>query len=373
MTPFSFELDHVDPSGARRGRFHTAHGTVETPIFMPVGTAATVKAMTPGELTSIGSQIILGNTYHLFLRPGHDLIERLGGLHRFMNWDGPILTDSGGFQVFSLSNLRKITEEGASFQSHIDGSKHFLSPEVSLQVQEALGSDIIMQLDECPPYPASKEEVQRATELSLRWAKRTKEAKNPAKAHQALFGIMQGGVHEDLRQLSAEGLQEIGFDGYAIGGVSVGEGGELMREVLGYAPDFLPREKPRYLMGVGTPLDLLDAVGAGVDMFDCVMPTRNARNGQLFTSRGKMNIKGARFREDAGPVDPECACETCRNYSRAYLHHLFKSNEILGHRLMTLHNLSFYLNLMEGMRRAICEDRFTGFKKIFKETWSKGA
>jgi queuine tRNA-ribosyltransferase len=366
-TPFSFEHLHTDPCGARRGRFHTPHGSVETPIFMPVGTAATVKAMTTGELKQIGSQIILANTYHLFLRPGHELIKKLGGVHRFMNWDGPLLTDSGGYQVFSLGDLRTISEKGVEFRSHIDGSKRFLSPEVAVEVQEALGADIIMQLDECPPHPAKREYLARSLEMSLRWGKRCKEARNREPDGKALFGIMQGGMEEDLRRISAAGLIEEGYDGYAMGGLSVGEPKEMMKEVLSYAPNLLPEEKPRYLMGVGRPEDLVMAVASGVDMFDCVMPTRNARNGQLFTRRGAFNIKRHENRESDQPIDPHCGCDTCRHYSRAYLRHLFISKEILGHRLMTQHNLFFYLDLMETMREAIVQDRFSPFEKSFHQ------
>ena len=364
--PFRFELLHTDPSGARRGRLHTPRGIIETPIFMPVGTAATVKAMTPDELRRAGAQIILGNTYHLYLRPGHELIERLGGLHRFMNWSGPILTDSGGYQVFSLGALRTIREEGVAFRSHIDGSPHSLTPEKAVRIQESLGAEIMMQLDECPPYPADRDYLARSLERSLRWGARCLAARSEERREiQALFGIVQGGMDEALRRQSAEGLVAMAFDGYALGGLSVGEPKELMAEVLSYAPNLLPREKPRYLMGVGKPEDLLLAVGSGVDMFDCVIPTRNARNGQLFTRRGVFNVKQARFREDPGPADPGCACDACRHYSLAYLHHLYRNNEILGHRLMTGHNLTFYLDLMAGMRAAIEADRFARFRQDF--------
>ncbi|MBF0420671.1 MAG: tRNA guanosine(34) transglycosylase Tgt [Magnetococcales bacterium] len=360
---FTFELLATDPSGARAGRLHTDHGMVETPIFMPVGTQATVKAMTPGELQSIHAQIILNNTYHLFLRPGHALIKQLGGVHRFMNWDRPILTDSGGYQIFSLGKMCQIREEGALFQSHIDGSKHFLGPEVAIQVQEHLGSDIMMQLDECPAADASREQVKRAVELSLRWGERCKQAQSGT--GQALFGIMQGGIDEELRRKSASGLVSMGFDGYAIGGLSVGESRENMLQVLRYAPGLLPVDKPRYLMGVGKPVDLVDAVGLGVDMFDCVLPTRNARNGQLFTSRGPFNLKRSENRDHPGPIDEECPCETCRCYSRAYLRHLFINKEILGVRLLTFHNLSFYIGLMRQMREAIFAGNFVGFRDAF--------
>ncbi|MBF0456234.1 MAG: tRNA guanosine(34) transglycosylase Tgt [Magnetococcales bacterium] len=365
VAPFRFEHLHTDPTGARRGRFHTPHGSVETPIFMPVGTAATVKAMTTGELTTIGAQIILANTYHLFLRPGHGLIKKMGGVHRFMNWDGPLLTDSGGYQVFSLGDLRTLSEEGAAFRSNIDGSKQFLSPEIAIEIQEALGADIIMQLDECPPHPATREYLARSLEMSLRWGKRCKEARHKEPDGKALFGIMQGGMDESLRRLSAAGLVDEGYDGYAMGGLSVGEPKEMMAEVLSYAPNLLPADKPRYLMGVGRPEDLVMAVQAGVDMFDCVMPTRNARNGQLFTRRGAFNIKRHENRESDQPVDPHCGCDTCRHYSRAYLRHLFINKEILGHRLMTQHNLAFYLDLMNNMRQAIQKDQFGPFQRSF--------
>ena len=369
-SPF-FELLHTDPSGARRGRFHTPHGSVETPIFMPVGTSATVKTLSSSDLRTLAADIILSNTYHLFLRPGHEVIARLGGLHRFMNWDGPILTDSGGYQVFSLGATRRIDEKGVTFRSHIDGSPCFLSAETVIQIQEALGSDIMMQLDECPPYPADRTYLARSLALSLRWARRCLEARRPAhhqQNRQALFGIVQGGMEADLRRESAEGLVDMGFDGYALGGLSVGEPKELMLEVLSYAPSLLPSHQPRYLMGVGKPEDLVRAVEYGVDMFDCVLPTRNARNGQLLTRYGPMNIKQARFREDSEPVDSACHCETCRHYSRAYLHHLFRNKEILGLRLMTLHNLHYYLQLMVDIRTAIQQDQFLAFKKEFFST-----
>ncbi|MBF0271049.1 MAG: tRNA guanosine(34) transglycosylase Tgt [Magnetococcales bacterium] len=363
---FSFELLHEDPSGARRGRVHTPRGVVETPAFMPVGTAATVKAMDPEDVRATGAGILLANTYHLFLRPGHETVARLGGLHSFMQWAGPILTDSGGYQVFSLSALRKISEEGVAFRSHLDGSARFLSPEIAVRVQEKLDSDILMQLDECPPYPAERDYLARSMELSLRWGARCKAARfDGGEDGRALFGIMQGGMDRDLRRASAEGLIEIGFDGYALGGLSVGEPKPLMAEVLSYAPALLPKDRPRYLMGVGKPEDLVMAVGCGVDMFDCVLPTRNARNGQLFTRRGAINVKTARFREDPGPADPECGCPTCRRFGLAYLHHLFRAREILGHRLMTIHNLHYYQDLMADMRAAVVADRFEAFRQEF--------
>ncbi|MBF0614396.1 MAG: tRNA guanosine(34) transglycosylase Tgt [Magnetococcales bacterium] len=363
---FAFELLHVDPGGARRGRVHTPRGVIETPAFMPVGTAATVKTVDPDEVRSTGAQILLANTYHLFLRPGPESVARLGGLHTFMQWSGPILTDSGGYQVFSLARLRKISEEGVAFRSHLDGSARFLSPEIAVRVQERLDADILMQLDECPPYPAERGYLARSMEMSLRWAARSKTARaTDGSDGRALFGIMQGGMERDLRVASAAGLMEIGFDGYALGGLSVGEPKELMAEVLSYAPALLPKDRPRYLMGVGKPEDLVMAVGNGVDMFDCVLPTRNARNGQLFTRRGALNVKTARYREDPGPVDPECRCPVCRRFGLAYLHHLFRAKEMLGHRLMTLHNLHYYQDLMAGMREAIQADRFDRFVQEF--------
>jgi queuine tRNA-ribosyltransferase len=341
----------------------TPHGKIETPIFMPVGTQATVKAMTPEELCEVGSLIILANTYHLYIRPGHELVARMGGLHSFMHWDRPILTDSGGFQVFSLGELRKITEEGVRFQSHLDGSYHFISPERAIEIQEALGADIIMCFDECPPYPADYEYVRRSTELTGRWAFRCKEAKQ--RPDQALFGIVQGGMHRELRKMSAEELVALEFDGYALGGLSVGEEKGLMHEVMAFSAPMLPDEKPRYAMGIGSPEDLIEGINSGIDMFDCVMPTRNARNGMLFTSTGSINIKNAVHAEDSSPVDRECGCYVCRNYSRAYLRHLYRSGEILASRLNTWHNLHYYLMLMEEARKAIAQDSFTRFRHEF--------
>lgn len=331
---------------------------------MPVGTQATVKGIQPEALRQIGGQIILANTYHLFLRPGHELIEELGGLHRFMNWAGPILTDSGGFQVFSLGDLRSIDEEGVVFQSHLDGSSHRLTPELSVRIQEKLGADIIMAFDECIPYPSSRDYTAASTALSGRWAKRSKQARNPAD-EASLFGIVQGGMFADLRRQSAEELVGIGFDGYAVGGLSVGEGPELMYEMMDETLPHLPEDAPRYIMGVGTPENLVEAVSRGADMFDCVMPTRNARNGILFTSFGRISIKQARYREDAGPADPGCDCYVCRNYCRAYLRHLYQSNEILASVLNTHHNLHYYLSLMAAMRRAIEKNEFADFKNDF--------
>ena len=350
------------------GRLHTPHGVIETPIFMPVGTQATVKAMTPEELKEIGSQIILSNTYHLYMRPGHDLIERAGGLHKFMNWDKPILTDSGGFQVFSLGPLRKIKEEGVEFRSHLDGSKHFLSPEKATEIQNALGSDIIMAFDECAPYPADRQYVKNSLERTTRWLERCKAAhKYPEK--QALFGIVQGGMYKDLREQSAKEITAIDLPGYAIGGLSVGEPKDMMYEVLDYTVPLLPEDKPRYLMGVGSPDDLLEGVLRGIDMFDCVLPTRIARNGTAMTSQGKVVVRNASYAEDFTSLDPECDCYTCKNYTKAYLRHLIKCNEILGARLLTIHNLHFLLKMMENVREAIKEDRLLDYKKDFFEKY----
>ena len=355
-------------TGARLGRLHTPHGVIETPIFMPVGTQATVKAMTPEELKEIGSQIILSNTYHLYMRPGHDLIERAGGLHKFMNWDKPILTDSGGFQVFSLGPLRKIKEEGVEFRSHLDGSKHFLSPEKATEIQNALGSDIIMAFDECAPCPADRQYVKNSLERTTRWLERCKAAhKYPEK--QALFGIVQGGMYKDLREQSAKEITAIDLPGYAIGGLSVGEPKDMMYEVLDYTVPLLPEDKPRYLMGVGSPDDLLEGVLRGIDMFDCVLPTRIARNGTAMTSQGKVVVRNASYAEDFTSLDPECDCYTCKNYTKAYLRHLIKCNEILGARLLTIHNLRFLLKMMENVREAIKEDRLLDYKKDFFEKY----
>ncbi len=349
---------------ARRGQITTAHGVIETPCFMPVGTKATVKGLTPKQLTDeTNSQIVLANTYHLFLRPGHELIESLGGVHKFMGWDGPMLTDSGGFQVFSLSSLRRIEEAGVTFRSPIDGSKHQLSPESSIAIQEALGADIIMAFDECTPHPATYKEALDSLELTARWAVRSKDARK--RSDNLLFGIVQGSTYPELRSLSLEKTVDVGFDGYALGGLSVGEGQAAMYDVVQEFGPQMPEIKPRYLMGVGTPEDLLVAVAAGLDMFDCVMPTRNARNGMYFTSRGPLTIKQARFREDPEPIDSRCDCYTCRNFSRAYLRHLFVSKEILSSVLATIHNLYFYNQLMADMRLALERDEFQQFKKSF--------
>jgi queuine tRNA-ribosyltransferase len=374
--PLSFTLDKTlsDDQGverARAGRI-TLKGSdalggraheILTPVFMPVGTLGTVKAMTTDELHGMNAQIILGNTYHLYLRPGHQRVERLGELHKFMNWDGPILTDSGGFQVFSLSGINKVDDEGVTFQSHIDGSRHRFTAELSMEIQRALGSNIVMAFDECPPYPATPEQVQAAMKRTLAWAKRGLEV--PMKSHQARFGIIQGGLYGELRKQSAQEITELAYDGFAIGGLSIGESPELMQKMTRHTAPLLPRNKPRYLMGVGRPEDLVEGVRAGVDMFDCVMPTRNARNGQLFTSQGKVNIKNARFAEDPSPLDPECCCDTCTKYSKAYLRHLFICGEVLSARLNTLHNLTYYLNLMTQMRSAILENAFDDWVKTF--------
>ena len=362
-----FQVSNQDGT-ARAGKLDTHHGNILTPIFMPVGTLGTVKAAAPEELKALGTQILLGNTYHLHLRPGDELIHKLGGLHRFMNWDGPILTDSGGFQVFSLAKLLKREEEGVVFRSHIDGRKVKLTPESSIAIQQNLGSTIMMCFDECLELPAEREKVQRSLELTSRWATRCKDART---TDQALFGIIQGGGEEDLREESLQQLQEIGFDGYSIGGLSVGESNEEMYRVTRHIAPRMPSDLPRYLMGVGEPRDLLEGVEAGVDMFDCVLPTRNARNGSLFTSHGKVSIKQARFREDSKPLDPECQCNTCQHYSRAYLRHLYLSGEILGMRLNTLHNLHFFLNMMKNARNAILENRFAAFKKEFLEGYQQ--
>ncbi len=363
-SPASFALLAECPdSQARRGTLVTRRGVVETPAFMPVGTQGTVKGMLPEQLKEVGAQIILGNTYHLYLRPGHERLARFGGLHRFMNWDRPILTDSGGFQVFSLGDLRKIDEDGVRFQSHLDGSAHVLTPELSIAIQEALGSDIMMVFDECIPHPATREYIATSTARSTRWAARSKRARTDHSA--ALFGIVQGGMEYDLRRQSAEALLDIGFDGYALGGLSVGESAEIMYQVMEWTLPLLPQASPRYVMGVGTPENLVEAVSRGADMFDCVMPTRNARNGVLFTGFGRLSIKQARYAEDLDPVDPHCDCYVCRNYSRAYLRHLYQSNEILASVLNTTHNLYYYLQLMRQMRDAIATGGFMAFRDDF--------
>ena len=351
---------HTQSGQARRGTLQTAHGIIQTPVFMAVGTKATVKAMTPEELFSCGTQVVLGNTYHLHLRPGEKVIQNLGGLHQFMGWHGPILTDSGGFQVFSLSGLRKMSEEGVEFRSHLDGSKYFISPEKSMEIQMALGSDIIMAFDECLKYPATNEEIVRSMDLTYRWLLRSKEAM--IRPESLLFGIVQGGLSREHRLRSMEQVTSVELPGYALGGFSVGEPIHLMHELLPEIVPHMPAAKPRYLMGVGTPMDLLLAIDAGIDMFDCVIPTRVARNGTLYTWRGKVSIKRNEFKEDPSPLDPECDCYTCANYSRAYLRHLFLSGEILGSRLNTLHNLHFYMKLMERSRAAIADGSWPTFR-----------
>lgn len=360
-----FTLLTTDPSGARRGRLRTAHGVVETPVFMPVGTQATVKTMSPRDLEEVGAQIILGNTYHLYLRPGHDRIARLGGLHAFMAWKRPILTDSGGYQVFSHAELRRIDANGVRFKSYLDGSEHYLSPEKSMEIQRALGSDIVMAFDECPPYPASPAYIRQSVEMTTAWAERC--LKVPLQPHQALFGIVQGGMEAELRQAHAQTLTQMGFAGYAIGGLSVGEPKALMYQMAAITAQALPTHSPRYLMGVGTPADLVECVWRGVDMFDCVLPTRNARNGQLFTRTGKINLRNARYADDPTPPDPECRCYTCQNFSRAYLRHLNHAGEALGAHLNTLHNLTYYLELMQEIRAAIEAGRFLEYRRTFYE------
>lgn len=361
----SYELIKKDSrTKARRGVVHTPHGDIQTPVFMPVGTAATVKAMKPEEVKDMGAEIILSNTYHLYLRPGHEVVKAAGGLHKFMNWDRAILTDSGGFQVFSLGALRKITEEGVEFRSHIDGSKHMLSPEKSMEVQNALGSDIIMAFDECAPYPADREYVKNSLERTTRWLKRCKEYHQDV-GRQSLFGIMQGGMYHDLRAESAKQIVDLDLPGYAIGGLSVGEPKDIMLDILDNCVDYLPEEKARYLMGVGSPDYLFEGVERGVDMFDCVLPTRIARHGLATTSYGRVNIKNAKYERDFDSLDPECDCYTCRNYSKAYLRHLYKADEMLSAILLSHHNLHFLVNMMGNIRRAIEEDRFLEYKREF--------
>ncbi len=358
----------VTDGRARRGRITTSRGTIETPSFMPVGTIGTVKAMSPDELKEIGAEIILGNTYHLYLRPGTDVIEQLGGLHRFVNWDRPILTDSGGFQVFSLSAFRKIEGRGVHFRSHIDGSLHFIGPAEAMKIQGILGSDIAMVFDECIPYPADYGYAAKSVDLTTSWARQCKEAQNPG---QALFGIVQGGVYKDLRKISTESLIDIGFDGLAVGGLSVGEPKEVMHDMISFSAPHLPPDKPRYLMGIGDLGDMLKAVDAGFDMFDCVMPTRNARNGTLFTSVGRISIKREEFKYDDGPLDQHCGCYACRNFERGYLRHLFLSREILSMRLNTIHNLYFYLHFFRQMRAAIEEGTFKKFREKWEPVFSR--
>jgi queuine tRNA-ribosyltransferase len=364
---FGFKV-HARSGASRLGTIATSRGEINTPAFMPVGTQGTVKAMSPEELRDIGAEVVLANTYHLYLRPGHETVSALGGLHSFMNWPGPILTDSGGFQIYSLTALRRITPEGVHFRSHVDGSMHFLGPEKAIEIQRSLDPEIIMAFDECTPYPSTHEYALESLKLTTSWARRCKDYHESHGGGPALFGIIQGGMYRDLRERSAGEIKEIGFDGYAVGGVSVGEGREEMHDVIEYTAPLLPEDRPRYLMGVGSLGDMLTAVEAGFDMFDCVMPTRNARNGTLFTSTGRVSIKRAEHKDDPSPLDPECGCYTCSNYSKGYLRHLYLAREILSMRLNTLHNLYFYLEFMRGMREAIAEDRFAEFKERWKNT-----
>jgi queuine tRNA-ribosyltransferase len=383
---FSVEKQSLDLAGTPRARAGKlllktsdfvaqrtglTHHEVQTPRFMPVGTAGTVKGVTRSELETLGAQIILGNTYHLYLRPGHRRVEHLGELHQFMNWDGPILTDSGGFQVFSLAGINKIDDEGVTFQSHIDGSSHRFTPELSMEIQKALASNIVMAFDQCPPFPATREQVQQAMRRTVAWAKRGLAV--PLKPHQVRFGIIQGGLYEDLRIESAQELTALPFDSFAIGGLSIGESPEMMQAMARHTAPLLPQDRPRYLMGVGRPEDLVEGVAAGIDLFDCVMPTRNARNGTLFTSQGKVNIKNAVHADDRGPLDPECPCETCTQYSRGYLRHLFICGELLSARLNSIHNLTYYLTLMKQMRSAILEDRFGSWREEFYKKQGRSA
>ena len=370
MTEARFTLLATD-GAARLGRIDTPRGEIRTPAFMPVGTAATVKAMRPESVRETGADILLGNTYHLMLRPGAERVARLGGLHRFMNWDRPILTDSGGFQVMSLAGLRKLDEEGVRFKSHIDGSEHHLTPERSMEIQRLLGSDIVMCFDECTPFPAEEGQAAASMRLSMRWARRSREAFGARPGHM-LFGIQQGSVFRDQREESALALREIGFDGYAVGGLAVGEGQEAMFGVLDYAPGMLPEDRPRYLMGVGKPDDIMGAVERGIDMFDCVLPSRSGRTGQALTRRGAVNIKNARHQDDPRPLDEECHCPACRSYSRAYLHHVFKAGEIISSMLLTWHNLHYYQELMQGLREAIGAGRLAAFVAAFHEKRAEG-
>jgi queuine tRNA-ribosyltransferase len=367
---FRFQIAARD-GRARAGTVETPRGAIRTPAFMPVGTAATVKAMLPASVAATGADIILGNTYHLMLRPGAERIARLGGLHRFMDWQRPILTDSGGFQVMSLADLRQLSEEGVTFRSHVDGSRHQITPERSMEIQRLLGSDIVMAFDECTPFPATREQAASSMRLSMRWAARSRAAFGVRPGH-ALFGIQQGSVHEDLRAESADALAEIGFEGYAIGGLAVGEGQAAMFEVLDFAPGQLPEDRPRYLMGVGKPDDILGAVERGVDMFDCVLPTRSGRTGQAFTRRGAVNLRNARHAEDPRPLDPDCSCPACSRYSRAYLHHVVRSGEIIAAMLLTWHNLHYYQELMAGIRSAIAEGRLAAYAESFHAARARG-
>ncbi|MGR3715084.1 MAG: tRNA guanosine(34) transglycosylase Tgt [Shimia sp.] len=366
----SFDLEATDGK-ARTGVISTPRGDIRTPAFMPVGTAATVKAMLPESVRSTGADILLGNTYHLMLRPTAERIDRLGGLHKFMNWDRPILTDSGGFQVMSLAELRKLTEKGVTFKSHIDGSKHELTPERSMEIQKLLGSDIVMCFDECPALPADRDRIAESMRLSMRWAERSKDAFGDRPGH-ALFGIMQGGLEQDFREESAEALKAIGFDGYAVGGLAVGEGQEAMFGCLDFTPDMLPQDKPRYLMGVGKPDDIVGAVKRGIDMMDCVLPSRSGRTGQIFTRHGVLNIKNARHTDDPRPLDENCSCPACKNYSRAYLHHVFRSNEMISGMLLTWHNLQYFQDIMDGMRTAIAAGTFAEWEADFHAGRAQG-
>ena len=355
---------------ARRGRLETARGPIETPVFMPVGTAGSVKSLSPHDLESIGAEIILGNTYHLYLRPGDELVARRGGLHAFSGWKRPLLTDSGGYQVFSLSELRRITEDGVAFRSHLDGSRHFFSPEKVVAIQQNLGSDIMMVLDECVSFEADHAYTERSVELTTSWAKRSRQAYPEQSGRNLLFGIVQGGFFKDLRHRSAQEICSLPFDGYAIGGLSVGEPKEMMREMLHFTAPLLPGDAPRYLMGVGKPLDILEGIGAGIDMFDCVLPTRNARNGTLYTSQGQVNIKNERYKEDDDPLDPRCFCYTCSNFSKAYLRHLYTARELLAYRLNTIHNLSFYQSLIREARESIQQQRFSLLTEYYRSVFS---
>jgi queuine tRNA-ribosyltransferase len=368
--PGTFTIHGTDGE-SRAGELVTAHGVIETPIFMPVGTQGTVKSLSPQDLHDFRAQIILGNTYHLYIRPGDEMIARRGGLHKFMNWDGPILTDSGGFQVFSLSALRKLSADGVEFSSHLDGSKHFFSPEKAISIQNNLGSDIMMVLDECVPYGADYDYTNKSLATTTAWAKRCREYHAPGTNGQLMFGIVQGGFDKDLREKSMAQLTEIPFEGFALGGLSVGESKPEMMDILYHCGPIMPAAKPRYLMGVGTPMDILNGINAGIDMFDCVLPTRNARNGTLFTSQGKVNIKRAEYEEDDSPLDPNCSCYTCRTFTKAYLRHLYKAGEILSYRLNTLHNLTFYLDLVRGARKAILAGTFQDYKAKFEEIYEK--
>jgi queuine tRNA-ribosyltransferase len=367
---FSFAL-HATDGAARTGVIDTPRGTIRTPAFMPVGTAATVKGMLPGSVAETGADVLLGNTYHLMLRPGAERIDRLGGLHRFMNWQGPILTDSGGFQVMSLGSLRKLDEDGVTFRSHVDGSRHRLTPERSMEIQRLLGSDIVMAFDECPALPADRERIAASMRLSMRWARRSRDAFGDRPGH-ALFGIQQGGLEPDLRAESAEALRAIGFDGYAVGGLAVGEGQEAMLACLDTAPGQLPVDKPRYLMGVGKPDDIVEAVARGIDMMDCVLPTRSGRTGQAWTRRGQINIRNARHADDPRPLDEDCACPCCRGYARAYLHHVVRAKEMIAGMLLTWHNLHYYQDVMAGMRSAIAEGRFEAWRAGFHAMREEG-